>query len=280
IAFKASYKPTLYFVLSLLHYYFILNLTRLEKDSPVSEIRKILKNSLETIFSKHHCKKNWSIASLFYLVKYDKIFSKAPRHFLSKISSNKTVHFVFLLVSKEIKAKLNSTLGDLWFLKINISTAFENTISMNYLSKQNNIKSKCSSYFSTIHLHAILMFVGWAVLINISNILSKYLKSRKYTNVFSNCILMMGILFVTGGIIFGFWSSHGLPHLAHLIIGLAAYLLILVQPVIELIDCESKLRLSPFSSSSSKVRSSLSVSLMLILFSINLNNSVCLSKVF
>lgn len=129
----------------------------------------------------------------------------------------------------------DTTLGDLWFLKVNVSTIFENSQSSNFYSQSiennNNIKHKCSTYFSTIHLHAILMFVGWAILINVSNIIAKYLKSRKYTNIFHYTFMFFGLLVISAGIVFGFWSSRGLPHLAHLVIGLTAYLFIIIQPI-------------------------------------------------
>jgi hypothetical protein len=42
---------------------------------------------------------------------------------------------------------------------------------------------------------------------------------------------VIGILFVTAGIVFGFWSTHGIPHLSHVFIGLTAYVIALLQPI-------------------------------------------------
>ena len=70
-------------------------------------------------------------------------------------------------------------MADLWFLEVNISTVFDNPLVNDFYV--NNMKSNielCSSYFSTIHLHAILMFIGWGVFINIGTLVSTYGDSK------------------------------------------------------------------------------------------------------
>ena len=70
-------------------------------------------------------------------------------------------------------------MADLWFLEVNISTVFDNPLVNDFYA--NNMKSNielCSSYFSTIHLHAILMFIGWGVFINIGTLISTYGNSK------------------------------------------------------------------------------------------------------
>lgn len=70
-------------------------------------------------------------------------------------------------------------MADLWFLKINISSVFDSTVSSSFNSNKNQFNfNKCSSHFSTIHLHAIFMFAGWAVFINMSNMMSKYCTNK------------------------------------------------------------------------------------------------------
>lgn len=98
-------------------------------------------------------------------------------------------------------------LADLWFLKINMSTAFDYRMqsSSSSFQQSGNYKFRhvpCSSYFSTIHLHAIFMFVGWILLVNLSTIISKYVvdpnqpEKQKYYRSLSR------VLMVNGGFIF------------------------------------------------------------------------------
>lgn len=83
------------------------------------------------------------------------------------------------------------TLGDIWFLKINISSAFENS-DLSSFSKENFDGRKCAFYFSSIHLHGILMFLGWAFFINFFNISTKYLKSysKKFIKIINYILLV------------------------------------------------------------------------------------------
>ena len=70
-------------------------------------------------------------------------------------------------------------MGELWFLEVNISTVFDNPLVNNFYTEnmKNNIELR-ASYFSTIHLHAILMFVGWGVFINIGTLVATYGDSK------------------------------------------------------------------------------------------------------
>ena len=65
-------------------------------------------------------------------------------------------------------------LADLWFLQANISTLFDPT----FVPHSEEI-NRYSYYFSTIHLHAIFMFVGWGIFININMILKRYKSFNK-----------------------------------------------------------------------------------------------------
>lgn len=70
-------------------------------------------------------------------------------------------------------------MADLWFLKVNISTVFDNPLLNNFYSPENkNSHELYANYFSTIHLHAILMFVGWGVFLNIGILIASYGKSK------------------------------------------------------------------------------------------------------
>ena len=70
-------------------------------------------------------------------------------------------------------------LADLWFLSVNISSAFDNPVLTSIYS--NSKIEVCSNHFTTIHLHAIFMFVGWAVFLNIGIIISRYADSENET---------------------------------------------------------------------------------------------------
>ncbi len=70
-------------------------------------------------------------------------------------------------------------MADLWFLRVNISSAFDNPTLTSFYPTSDNYNNKyffdlCSSYFTTIHIHAILMFVGWGIFINIGTLVSNY----------------------------------------------------------------------------------------------------------
>lgn len=68
----------------------------------------------------------------------------------------------------------DSNLADLWFLQANVSSIFQNQM----ISTLSNT-GKCNRYFSTIHLHAILMVLGWAVFMNIKSFVQRYLEVNK-----------------------------------------------------------------------------------------------------
>lgn len=124
-----------------------------------------------------------------------------------------------------------TNLADLWFLQANISTLFQSA----FVPALNELNYKWSLYFTTIHLHAIFMFVGWAVFLNINMLLKRYKSYKKNTkskmlNVFDKLTELFGILIVSGGILLGLYSSHGLSNLVHALVGIAAYVLILLQP--------------------------------------------------
>lgn len=112
-----------------------------------------------------------------------------------------------------------TNIADLWFLKANITAAF-NAPTIN----------ECAHTFSSIHLHSILMFVGWAFCINLGIILARYTTKKVWIKVHRVCQII-GLLLITGGMFFGYWSARGRPHLAHALIGSAAYLLALSQPM-------------------------------------------------
>lgn len=81
---------------------------------------------------------------------------------------------VFLFGGYGDSSEMN--LADLWFLQANISTLFDPT----FVPHTEEV-NKISYYFSTIHLHAIFMFVGWAVFININMLLKRYKSFKKDT---------------------------------------------------------------------------------------------------
>jgi hypothetical protein len=57
----------------------------------------------------------------------------------------------------------DSNLADLWFLKANTSSAFSAPT-----------VHTCSRSFTTVHLHVVLMFVGWFVCLNAGVFLARY----------------------------------------------------------------------------------------------------------
>ena len=74
----------------------------------------------------------------------------------------------YFLLSSQIN------LADLWFLQVNISTLFDPT----FVPHTEEI-NRYSYYFTTIHLHAIFMFIGWAVFINLNMIMKRYKSLNK-----------------------------------------------------------------------------------------------------
>ncbi len=68
----------------------------------------------------------------------------------------------------------DTNLADLWFLQANITTIFRNQM-VSTLSAT----GKCANHFTTIHLHAILMFVGWAVFMNLKSFTQRYYEVNK-----------------------------------------------------------------------------------------------------
>ena len=71
----------------------------------------------------------------------------------------------------------DSNMADLWFLRVNITTAFENPmLTAAYPSPL--VSETCSNFFTTIHLHAILMFAGWAVFLNVGTLIARYGDSK------------------------------------------------------------------------------------------------------
>jgi hypothetical protein len=77
----------------------------------------------------------------------------------------------------------DTNLADLWFLRVNISSAFDNpTLTSFYPIGDPNDRyfiNLCCSYFTTIHVHAILMFVGWGIFINIGTLIVNYADKDK-----------------------------------------------------------------------------------------------------
>lgn len=115
--------------------------------------------------------------------------------------------------------KTETNLADLWFLRANVTSAL-NSVTIN----------DCTHYFTSIHLHAILMFTGWAIFINIGTFIARYMKYSTKWIKYHRCLQSIGLFLVSAGIFFGFWSAHGVPHLAHSLIGSAAFLFSLLQP--------------------------------------------------
>ncbi len=65
---------------------------------------------------------------------------------------------------------------------------------------------------------------------NVASYLTTYTGNIAAGNIaVTNDIVVVGD--VTAGIFYGFWSSNDIPHLAHLIIGVVAYLLAVLQPI-------------------------------------------------
>ncbi len=131
----------------------------------------------------------------------------------SEISKFYNKTFSFFLLNSE------SNLADIWFLKANITSAF-NAPTIN----------ECSNSFTSIHLHSILMFSGWAVLINIGLLIARYTDKKIWLKV-HRITQILALFLITAGMFFGFWSAHGRPHLAHALIGCSAYLMALFQPM-------------------------------------------------
>ena len=74
------------------------------------------------------------------------------------------------------------------------------------------------------------MFIGWAFCINLGILLARYTTKRVWIKVHRAC-QVIGLLLISAGMFFGYWSAHGRPHIAHALIGSAAYLLALSQPL-------------------------------------------------
>ena len=70
-------------------------------------------------------------------------------------------------------------MADLWFLRVNITSAFDNPILTSFYSDDfKQPEELCANHFSTIHVHAICMFVGWAVFLNIGAFIGRYADSK------------------------------------------------------------------------------------------------------
>jgi hypothetical protein len=132
----------------------------------------------------------------------------------------------------------DTNLADLWFLQANATQIFANQM----VSTLSGDYDECSStsYFSTLHLHAILMVVGWAGFMNLKSFLQRYAQVNRNTPNTSlayrlaslvTALETIGILLITAGLGIGFYSSHGLPSLPHLIIGVGAYVCIVLQQI-------------------------------------------------
>ena len=145
--------------------------------------------------------------------------------------------------------KSDSNLADIWFLQANVTTIFDNLM----VSTLQNT-GKCADYLSTIHIHAILMFAGWAVFLNLKCLLRRYIVLNKkkrlhLMNTLETCLEVKigkktlfiikllnliffkysGVILITAGLGFGFYSSNGLPNLPHLILGISAYVCVILQ---------------------------------------------------
>jgi hypothetical protein len=124
----------------------------------------------------------------------------------------------------------DTNLADLWFLQANTTQLFGNQMVSTLATD-----GKCANYFSTIHLHAILMVVGWALFMNVKSFIQRYAQVNKKhvyrVSAIATFLEASGILVITSGIGVGFYSSHGLPSLPHLIIGLIAYVCIVLQQI-------------------------------------------------
>jgi hypothetical protein len=71
-------------------------------------------------------------------------------------------------------------MADIWFLRVNVTSVFDTSITTNFYTPNNlyNI-IVCAHHFTTIHLHAIFMFAGWAVFINFGIMIDRYFKKQK-----------------------------------------------------------------------------------------------------
>lgn len=131
----------------------------------------------------------------------------------------------------------DTNMADLWFLQANVTQIFANQM-ISTLGNDGEDSCRANSpvvYLSTIHVHALLMLVGWALFMNLKSFLQRYAQvNKKHVYRLASLGTLLeaaGILLITAGIGVGFYSSHGLPSLPHLIIGMTAYVCIVLQQI-------------------------------------------------
>lgn len=77
----------------------------------------------------------------------------------------------------------HTNMADLWFLKANITEIFDNEMISMLTST-----SECATYFTTVHMHAIVMFVGWGIFMNLKCFLQRYAQVNKKNVYLANRI--------------------------------------------------------------------------------------------
>lgn len=74
------------------------------------------------------------------------------------------------------------------------------------------------------------MVFGYAILLVLGIFMARFGQKRVWIKI-HRIMQSIALFLVTVGIFLGFWSAHGIPHLAHAIIGTAAYIFAILQPI-------------------------------------------------